>query len=355
MRSRLLWKLLGVNLPALALVVVALWVSVDYLAAAYFSELMHRYGIEPVTSHRMFLHAVHRYLVWASLAAMALAVGLSFLLTRRVLGPLSEVAKAAGRLAAGDFRSRAGVSSTDEVGQLGASFDRMAESLEQLEALRKSMVADVAHELRTPLTNVRGYLEALSDGVFPASGETFALLLAEVRRLEALVESHLQLARADAAKAFLEKRPFSVHGLVSRAVEVNAPRFRARGITLRPLLAPEADESFGDPDRLSQVLGNLLDNALRYGLPGSEVEVRAERVPGGGLRVAVTNAGEEIPEDDLPLIFERFFVVDRSRSREGGGAGLGLAIVKEVVEAHGGSVGASSESGRTTVWFTLPA
>jgi signal transduction histidine kinase len=215
------------------------------------------------------------------------------------------------------------------------------------------MVADVAHELRTPLTNVRGYLEALRDGVVPATHDTFDLLLEEVRRLGGLVEDLLQLAKADAAKAFLEKRPLSLHELVGQMLDLHAPGFRAHGIAVSTRLSPDADLALGDRDRLGQVLRNLLDNALRYTLPGGAVEVSTERVP-GGIRVSVTNTGEEIPEADLPLIFERFFVVDRSRSRDGGGAGLGLAIVKEIVEAHGGEVGAACADGRTTVWFTLP-
>lgn len=353
MKPRLLWKLLGINLLVVAVVVVAVWASIDTLAAGYFAALMHQYGIEPTTSHRMFVHAVHRYLVWATLGAVALAATLSFLLTRRLLGPLSQMAAVAGRLAAGNFGSRVEVTSGDEVGQLGVAFNRMAEGLERLEGLRKAMVADVAHELRTPLTNVRGYLEALSDGVVPATQETFDLLLEEVRRLGGLVEDLLQLAKADAAKAFLEKNGISLHQLVGQMVDLQAPGFRARAIAVRTSLAPDADAVLADRDRLSQVLRNLLDNALRYTVAGGEVEVSAERLL-DRVRVSVTNTGEEIPEQDLPLIFERFFVVDRSRSRDGGGAGLGLAIVKEIVEAHGGEVGAACADGRTTVWFTLP-
>ncbi|MBI5014717.1 MAG: HAMP domain-containing protein [Deltaproteobacteria bacterium] len=353
MRPRLLWKLLGVNLPVLAVVGLGIWIAIDTLAAGYFSALMLRYGISPVESNRMFLEAVHRYLLWATLAAAGVAVGLSFLLTRRVLGPLSQMTEVAGRLAAGDFSSRVTETSVDEVGALGAAFNRMAESLARLESLRKSMVADVAHELRTPLTNVRGYLEALADGVVPPSRETFELLLGETQRLASLVEGLLELAKADAARAFLERRPVSLHELLGQQLEIHRPRFQARALRLAARLAPDADAVTADRDRLSQVLGNLLDNALRYATPGSEVEVTAERVP-EGVRVTVSNTGEEIDERDLPLLFERFFRVDRSRSREAGGAGLGLAIARELVEAHGGRAGASSAAGRTSVWFTLP-
>jgi len=353
-RLRLRWKLLGVNVLVLAVAALAVWLAVDYLAADYFAALMDRYGISPTEAHRMFLGAVHRYLLWATAAAAAVAVLGSFLLTRRLLGPLAEMSAIAGRLAAGDFSSRVATAARDEVGELGAAFNRMADGLERLERHRKDLVADVAHELRTPLTNVRGYLEALHDGVLPPSVETFALLLDEVRRLGALVEDLLQLAKADAARAFLEKRPLSLRELAGQLLEISRPAFAARGIALEESFAPGPGTVRADRDRVSQVLRNLLDNALRHTPPGGEVTV-ATAPTGAGVRVAVTNTGSEIPAGDLPRVFERFFVVDRSRSRGGGGAGLGLAIVRELVEAHGGAVGAESAGGRTTVWFTLPA
>jgi signal transduction histidine kinase len=353
-RVRLLWKLLGVNILVLGVVALAAWVAIDYLAADYFSALMHRYGISPTESHGMFLGAVHRYLLWATGAAAALAVAGSFLLTRRLLGPLAQMTQAAGRLAAGDFSRRVTAGARDEVGALGAAFNRMADGLERLERMRKDLVADVAHELRTPLTNVRGYLEALHDGVVPPSPETFALLLDEVRRLGTLVEDLLQLAKADAAQAFLEKAPVSLRELAGQLLEISRPTFLARGIAPATAFADGDDTVPADRDRIAQVLRNLLDNALRHTPRGGRIEVSTARVA-GGVRVAVANSGGAIPAQDLPRIFERFFVVDRSRSRAGGGAGLGLAIVKELVEAHGGRVGAESAAGRTTVWFLLPA
>lgn len=353
MRSRLLWKLLGVNLLVLGVVVLAVWAAVDYLAAGYFADLMRQHGISTEESNRMFLGAVHRYLVGATLAAVLLAAVTSLVLTRRILGPLGQMTQVAGRVAAGDFSTRVTATTQDEVGALGAAFNRMAENLAQLERLRKSMVADVAHELRTPLTNVRGYLEGLRDGVIPADPSTFAMLLAEVGRLGSLVENLLQLARADAARAFLEKAPLSLGALIDAVREITRPDFEARGVRLEVRVAPAADAVTADRDRISQVLRNLLDNALRYTSAGGEVSVSAERLA-DGVRVAVSNPGVEIPEQDLPRIFERFFVVERSRSRDGCGAGLGLAIVKELVEAHGGTVGATSAGGRTTVWFLIP-
>jgi signal transduction histidine kinase len=320
MRRRLLWKLLLVNVvPVIAVIVLTVWLAIDHLAADYFMVLMDRYMVSPTETHRMFLEAVHRYLVWASLAALVLAFLLSYLLTRRVLRPLSQMAAATRQVAAGNFSSRVEAASGDEIGDLGAAFNRMADSLERLERLRKTMVADVAHELRTPLTNLRGYLEGLSDSVIPPSKATFEMLQAEVLRLVHLVDDLGQLARAEAARAFLDRRELSLPETVGQVLALYRPNFESR----------------------------------KYTPAGGRVTITADPVP-DGVRVLFANSGPGIAEEDLPFVFERFFRGDRSRSREAGGAGIGLAIVKELIEAHGGRVGAESAGGETRVWFVLP-
>ena len=354
MRNRLLWKLLGIHIAVIALVIVIVWLAIDYLAADYFMALMDKYNISPTETQEMFLDAVHRYLIWASLAAVALAGVSSFLLTRRVLRPLSRMADVTRAVAAGDYTARVHVDSGDEIGQLAEAFNRMANSLERMEQLRKAMVADVAHELRTPLTNVRGYLEALSDGVVPPSAETFAILQQEILRLVRLAEDLLQLAKADAAHALLQRRTISLPELVDEVLEPYRLRFRDKGITPEVRVAQGAEQVAADRDRLAQIVGNLAENAWQYTPPGGRVSIDLERTP-EGVRLTVANSGNGIAEEDLPFIFERFYRADKSRSRELGGAGIGLAIVKELAEAHGGTVGASSSAGETRVWFTLPA
>jgi two-component system sensor histidine kinase BaeS len=353
-RNRLLWKLLGIHIPVIALVIGVMWLAIDYLAADYFMVLMDKYDISPTETQEMFLDAVHRYLVWASLAAVALAGVSSFLLTRKVLQPLSRMADVTRAVAAGNYRARAPVDSGDEIGQLGDAFNRMANSLERVEQLRKAMVADVAHELRTPLTNVRGYLEALSDGVLSPSPETFAILQQEILRLVRLAEDLLQLAKADAARAHLQRQAVSLPALVDEVLDPYRLRFRDKGITAQVQVAPGAERVSADRDRLAQMVGNLAENAWQYTVPGGAVTVYVERVA-DGIRLTVANTGDGITAEDLPFVFERFYRADKSRSRELGGAGIGLAIVKELAEAHGGSVGATSSAGETRVWFTLPA
>lgn len=354
MKRRLLWKLLLVNVvPVIAVVILVIWLAIDRLAADYFMVLMDKYMVEPVETHRAFLTAIHHYLLWASLGGLLLALLLSYLLTRRVLRPLSQMVAATRQVAAGNFTPRVEVVAADEVGELGNAFNRMADSLEKVEKLRKTMVADLAHELRTPLTNLRGYLEGLSDGVIPPQRETFAMLQQEILRLVHLVEDLQQLARADAARAYLDKRELDLAELVDGMLALYRSNFEAKGIEVVCAIDPGAARVCADRDKLLQALRNLLENAWKYTPAGGRLTVAAESFD-GGTRVTFANSGAPIDGDDLPYIFERFFRADRSRSRAAGGAGLGLAIVKELVEAHGGRVGADSDAGETRIWFVLP-
>ena len=353
MIGRLLWKLLGVNILVIGFVVIIVWVAIDYLAADYFVALMDKYHISPTSSHQMFIHAVHRYLIWATLAAILLAVVLSFLLMHRLLGPLTKMTEATRKIASGDYSGRVALQSEDEIGQLAASFNTMAESLQKIEQLRKTMMIDVAHELRTPLTNMQGYLEALRDGVITPSQETFQMLHGETLRLANLVEDILRLAKADAAKATLRKIEGSLTDLISHALDSFRPQFDNKKIAVETHFMGGADRTRFDPPKLLQVVNNLLQNAWQYTLPGGKVRICTESIP-GGIKAAFANTGGEIAEADLPFIFERFYRAEKSRSREHGGAGIGLAIVKELIEAHNGQVGAEIVQDETRIWFSLP-
>jgi signal transduction histidine kinase len=329
------------------------WLAVDYLAADYFAALMERYHISPADSHAIFLDAIHRYLVQAGLFALVLATVLSLLLTRQVLRPLARMAEVTRRVAAGDLSARVETRSRDEVGRLAASFNQMTDSLERIETLRRSMVVDMAHELRTPLTNIRGYLEALADGVVVPSKATFDMLQDEILRLVRLVENLHQLTKADAARAHLRRETLRLSDLVSRALTVQRHHFESRGISVATRFGADAEQVTGDRDKLGQVLRNLIENAWQYGSRGGRFVITTERAA-EGVTMTFANTGPAIPVADLPLIFERFHRAEKSRSRAGGGAGIGLAVVKELVEAHGGRVGAASEGGINRFWLTLP-
>lgn len=354
MRNRLLWKLLFTNiLPVIGVIFLVVWLAVDKLAARYFMELMKIYDVSPSDIHQMFLTSIHEYLIWASLAALGLAFVLSFLLTRRVLRPLSQMTAITREVAAGNFSLRAEITTGDEVGQLGIAFNHMADRLGKIEQLRKTMVADVAHELRTPLTNLRGYLEALNDGVLPPSPETLKMLEEEILRLVHLVDNLQQLARADAARAYLKREELVLADLVKQMVELHRLNFERKGITLSTRWEDDEARVLADRDKLLQAMQNLLDNCCKYTPEGGRVVIGVSRVQ-AGVKVDFDNSGPGISPDDLPFIFERFFRADRSRSRDRGGAGIGLAITKELIEAHGGSIGADSMPGSTHIWFILP-
>jgi len=349
----LLWKLLGINILIIGFVIIIVWLAVDTLAAGYFMTLMEKYNISPTSSHQMFVSSVHRYLIWASLAAILLAGVLSFLLMKRVLGPLTQMTNITQKIASGDYSGKVPITTRDEVGQLALAFNRMAESLQHIEQLRKTMTINVAHELRTPLTNMQGYIEALIDGVLTPSEETFQLLQEETMRLVHLVEDILRLAKADAAKADLHKIEIKLSGLIVQVLESFQLQFESKKISVETHFIGEINPLWADPDKLSQVIINLLQNAWQYTPSGGLVRIWTEHMP-GQIKTVCANTGGELVEEDLPFIFERFYRGEKSRSREHGGAGIGLAIVKELIEAHNGHVGAEIFHNEIRIWFTLP-
>ena len=353
MKRSLLWKLLGINILVIVFVIVIVWLAINYLAAGYFVTLMEKYNISPTSSHQMFVSSVHRYLIWASVAAILLALVLSFLLVRRVLGPLTHMMSITQEIASGDYSGRAPITTQDEVGQLAEAFNRMAESLQHIEHLRKTMMINVAHELRTPLTNIQGYLEALIDGVVTPSKETFGLLHEETMRLVHLVEDILRLAKADAARVDLHKTEIRIADLMAQLLDSFQPQFMTKNIHVEAQLPKENGLLYADPEKLSQVIRNLLQNAWQYTPKGGTFRIDVESLP-GEIKVIFANTGGELAEKDLPFIFERFYRGEKSRSREHGGAGIGLAIVKELIEAHNGHVGAEISHDEIRVWFTLP-
>lgn len=354
MKRSLLWKLLLINLPVIGTIVLVIWLAIDQLAANYFMVLMDEYMVAPTETHQAFLDAIHFYLIWATLAGLALALLLSYLLTRRVLRPLARMTEISGEVASGNFAERVDVSSRDEVGRLGLAFNRMADSLSRLEQLRRNMVSDVAHELRTPLTNLRGYLEALSDEVVPPSKQTFDMLQQEILRLVHLVEDLQQLTKAEAAGAYLNRQNLSLPEIVGQMLDLYRPVYEAREQRVETYFAPEASQVSADRDKLLQAIRNLIDNACRYAPAGSMIRIDSQREE-SAVKVSFSNGGPPISNEALPLLFQRFYRADPSRSREAGGAGIGLSIVKGLIEAHGGTVGAESDASATRIWFTLPA
>lgn len=351
MRRSLFWTLLGINLLVVGVAVGMAAVMVGRLADAIFDGLMKQFHIQADVPHHLFVAALWRSLVLASVAAGGAGVLLSVVLFRHVVRPVRGMMTMAGRIAGGDYGARVGAASSSELGSLAESLNRMAESLATLERLRKDLVANVAHELRTPLTNLRGYLEAVREGVAPASEEIIASLHGETMRLVRLVDALHELSLFDARLPRARLVDVDLDHLVRRLLTVRRQEFDGKGIAVRTAVRVRGSVR-ADPDLLAQAVGNLLDNAAKYTPPGGDVVVEVAPID-GEVQVAVINSGAGIAPEDLPFIFERFYRGDKSRSRESGGAGIGLAIVKEVAGLHGGRAGAHSAGGHTTVWLTL--
>jgi signal transduction histidine kinase len=302
-----------------------------------------------------FLASINRSLLVAAVAAGLLALLLTVVLSRRVIGPIENLTAAVQRIEAGQLHQKVEVNSTDEVGKLAKAFNSMTGALERNEQLRHHMVSDVAHELRTPLTNLRGYLEGIRDGVILPNRQTVEILYEEADTLGRLVDDLQELALAEARQLHLDFQPVPVGQMVERAVAGMDPRFAAQGATLETNIPPNLPPVWVDELRVQQVLRNLLANALAHSRADDRVTISAQ-LDGDWVEVAVQDIGEGISAEDLPYIFERFYRADHSRARATGGAGLGLTIAKSLVEAHGGAIWVESqpcEGARFT--FTLPA
>jgi signal transduction histidine kinase len=322
-----------------------------------------------------FVSTVNRSLVWSAVAAGAAALLLTLALSRRILGPIEALTAAARRMEQGDLSRRVAVVGHDEIGELARAFNAMAEGLARQERLRRNMVTDVAHELRTPLTNIRGYLEALRDGVARPEKALLASLHDEALLLNRLVDDLQELALAEAGQLRLEPQRASLHEIADHAAGALRPALEAKQLELQIALPPGLPDVWADPERVGQVLRNLLNNAIMHTPEGGSIRLGAEEIADCRLQIAdvdtsqslisnlqspivvrVIDSGPGIAPEHLANIFDRFYRADRSRARATGGAGLGLAIVKQLVEAHGGRVWAASAPGQgASISFTLPA
>jgi histidine kinase len=244
----------------------------------------------------------------------------------------------------------------DELAQLANRFNQMAEKLNQVEAMRRRLIGDVSHELRTPLTAIKGSMEGLMDGVLPATHETFQQIHAEADRLNRLVDDLQELSRVEARAYKLDLRPLDVSSLVRTVTKRLAPQFESKSISLELDLVTDLPRVLADEDRTIQVLTNLTGNALQYTSEGGRVTIGAHRID-HEVRITVHDTGIGIPAEHLSNIFDRFYRVDKSRSRRaGGGSGIGLTIARALVEAQGGQIWAESagEGQGSSFTFTLP-
>jgi two-component system sensor histidine kinase BaeS len=344
-------RILAAALAVAAVTLAIVAIGVLRVGAESFAALMMAAGDSADHAHAMFDSSVAVVFGLAAVVAAGVAVVLALVLARRLARPIERLAGAAARIAEGDLTARVPEEGPAELRALATSYNTMAERLAEQEAIRREFIVNASHELRTPLTNLQGYLEALRDGVIPPDPETFDSLREEVDRLTRLASSLDVLAGADQDPGPV--REVDVASIVRAAVDLVAPALARRSVTLGVDVAPGLHARIR-PDELTQVMANLLQNAVRYTPAEGSVRVAATRVA-AGIDIRVANTGPGIPAADLPRVWERFYRVEKSRDRERGGAGIGLAIVRQLVEAAGGRVGVTSSGGWTTFWLTLPA
>jgi signal transduction histidine kinase len=300
-----------------------------------------------------FQTAWRRSTLWSVIVGTTAAGGLSYWVSKRIMLRLTEMEQITQKFAAGNLEARLPMSDIPELNRLGVSFNRMAASLEGVEARRRELIGDMTHELRTPLTVVRGYLEELADGEIEPTPDIYQRLAIETKRLERLVNDLQELSKAEAGYLPINVQRVNLRPLLESLVE----KFTDQLLEDGPVLSLECSSSLpfvlADVDRIEQVLVNLLGNAVRYTLQGAitiHVEVEVSQ-----LWIAVVDTGIGIAPEDLPHVFERFWRADHSRTRQSGGTGLGLTISSRLVELQGGQMQVESELGSGSKFqFSLP-
>jgi len=307
-----------------------------------------------VSSLHILFRVIGLFFILGGLIAVAIALIMTFFLSRRILAPVKTLTSAARRLGRGDFSQRVQFKDRGELGELAQTFNSMANDLERAEKLRQNLVADAVHELRTPLSNIRGYLEAIRDGVIKPDTDAIRSLNEEASLLSQLVDDLQELSFADAGELKLVCQSVDIADLISQTVSTMQTRIATKEVSVSIDLPDKLPPVNIDSQRISQVLRNLLENAVAHSAKDGAITVTA-RQQDDWVEVAVTDTGEGIPAEDLANIFERFYRVDKSRTRTTGGSGLGLTIAKRLVEAHGGRIEVQSEPGKgSTFSFNLP-
>ena len=348
-RSRsLVWRVFGSYIVVVAVATVGALVAGEAFAPFLLDRHMRSmgpmmgHGADPMAAMTADLADAYRSaltqsLAWAALVATAAAAVVAWSVTRRVVGPLADLRAASRAIATGNYERRLDADAPGEIGDLAGSFNTMAEALEQGEAIRRQLLSDLSHELRTPLSNLRGYLEALEDGVFTLDAPTSAALRRQVGRLERLVADLSLLSGLEAGEVPVEAAPMDLAALVGDSAAAFRARFEECGVDLA-VDAPAELRANADANRTAQVLENLLDNALRHTPAGGRVTVRA-RPDGAFARVEVRDTGPGVPEALREAIFRRLYRGDPARAAaQGEGSGIGLTIARELVARQGGEI-----------------
>lgn len=323
-------------------------------------ESVGSFSVEPLNEFQRipaqidFMQSVNYGLLLASGLAGLAAVALTFFLSRRIVQPVAELTRAAGHLEQGDLNQRVTVRASGEIAELAHAFNAMAESLSKNEQLRQNMVSDIAHELRTPLTNIRGYLEAIQDGIVAPERATIDLIYEEAIHLNNIIQDLQELALAESGQLRYIRSRMDLEDAIAQTVTMLKPSANAKNIKLSIDIPYKLPPVYADENRVGQIMRNLVSNAVKYTPEGGTVTVSGAAQMQDVI-IRINDTGHGIQADHIPYLFERFYRADPSRNRATGGAGLGLAITRQLVEAMGGEIKVESTPGYgTTFSFTLP-
>jgi signal transduction histidine kinase len=357
LRSRLFFSHMIVMVVGVVTLLIIGKVSSPRFFVVYLEEIEGRgFSVRQVKTQLVqgFESAWSRGALWSVVVGASAAGGLSYLMSKRIVQPLVQMEEITQKFAAGDLKERMAAQDIEELDQLAASFNRMAAALEGVEQRRRELVGDLTHELRTPLTVLEGYLEGLADGTIDPSTEIYQVLAQETARLRRLVNNLQELSKMEAGYLPIDLQPVDLQPLLTSLVNRFSDQLVAENdLTIALDYPTDTPAVLADPERVEQIMVNLLGNALRYTLAGSvTIQVRSE---GNRVWIAVIDTGQGIDPADLPHVFERFWRADRSRDRNSGGTGIGLAISRRLVELQGGSIEVESELDKgSTFRFSLP-
>ena len=345
-------RLFVINAVTILATLSVVFLVVRNKAASYFMGLADKYGIEPAELHGMFLQALNYGFLVAGLFSISLACLLIWWLVRQFINPIEDLSRQFKEISTGSYKVRAAAQPAPELAQLANSFNSMANELEKQENLRRRLVTDVAHELKTPLMNLRGTLEGIGDGLIKAGPETVLSLTQEVDRLSRLINGILDLARLEAKQETTEITTLDLNEVLLKSLKSFKPVITQKHLQLSLKDWPKNVEVAGDKEKLQRVFENLLGNATRFAPHGDRIDCECKNLD-QACTVKISNSASHLVEQETDNLFERFYRCDLSRSSEG--AGLGLSIVKEIIELHGGRVGADYRDNRFEIWFQIPS
>ncbi|PRX58825.1 signal transduction histidine kinase [Cohnella sp. SGD-V74] len=341
LHTRLALIIIGIAAGIVLISTISVILTTHYHFSLYQAQAGMTHELPELNYH--LEQAMMQTIIWTCLVAIVLAVFLGFYVAKRISAPLVHMTRVAERMTDGEWSTRVDIKGKDELADLGASLNTLAEQLQQHEQLRVTMTEDIAHELRTPLATLKSHMRALEDGIWEPTPERIHSCYEEIERLTQLVAELEDLTHVESPGFQLKRKEESLAAIIERGEELVAAAYREKNVHLRCSVSPYI-QVFVDHDRMIQVLVNLLSNALKFTPEYGEVRIEGSE-DSGHVWIRVQDTGTGIPQEDLPYVFERFYRADKSRNRKTGGSGLGLTIVKELVAAHGGEISAENREG----------